>query len=511
MPIDSSIPLGITPPNPNGLAQTLGTANALIGVQSNSQKLQANRVLSDAYSQATDPSTGQIDFGKLQALATQGGAGAFLPEFMGKISEQRNQQLTYDQNKLKLAVDQQSDIRNRIGSLMGLPEFGKSDMSNAITDQITQAVQAGSLPIDQAVRELKAVPKEPAKQAQWIQQHFLNSMSGEAKLRALLPQVNQVDAGGAVNLIPTSPMTGQVAGGITQINKSLTPGEATANVTVIDPATGASYQITKAQQLQMQGAGAATPQGAPAAGQQDYTGRYPGAAATTPAAIPGGIQTGLAPSQQAGLTAAGDLSAKAAQDVATAAADAPMRLNLLQQARDALGNIQTGPGTDWRNTAASFINSLSPDVAKKIGAVDPDKIANYDEFKKILTNYASSISGSVGSGTDARLNAAITGNANPNISKLANDEILTKTIAAEKMRQAQAYAFQNSGLTPDQFTKWQTQWNKEVNPDAFAFATMTADQRQKFVDREQKAGTLGKFKTDLAKLVRSGVLETPGQ
>jgi hypothetical protein len=144
-----------------------------------------------------------------------------------------------------------------------------------------------------------------------------------------------------------------------------------------------------------------------------------------------------------------------------------------------------------------------------MGVNDPSKIASYDEYKKILTNYASSVSGSLGTGTDARLNAAVTGNANPGISNLANEDILTKTIAAEKMRAAQDYAFQNSGLTSDKFNQWQSQWNKAVNPDAFAFTSMNPTQQQAYIKR-QSPQQLTKFKADLGNLVRAGLIQMPG-
>jgi hypothetical protein len=143
-----------------------------------------------------------------------------------------------------------------------------------------------------------------------------------------------------------------------------------------------------------------------------------------------------------------------------------------------------------------------------MGVTDPTKIRDFDEFKKILTNYASSVSGSLGTGTDARLNAAVTGNANPGISNLANEDIIAKTIAAEKMRAAQDYAFQNSGLTTDKFNQWQSQWNKNVDPQAFVFASMNPAQQQAFLKR-QSPQQLAEFKSNLGKLVRAGIIEMP--
>ncbi len=479
------------------LQQPIQTAAGLLALKQNSMRLGANQAISDAYSQSLNPD-GSVDFNKLQSLAAQNGAGAFLPEFMGQIAQQRNSQLQYDTGKLELALKQQQDVRNRIGSLALDPNLGKQDMSTPIVQQIVDAAKSGTLPMDQALREIQSVPSDPVAQAGWIRNHLMNSLSGEAKIQALMPKVQAIDSGGQVNLVPLNPLTGQVSAPVTTISKTLSPGEAAQNVDVVDPNTGAHYAITKQQQLQGMGGGGV-------AGTEGYTGRYnaPGQAGS----FMGGIQTSLGPGQQTALAAQAGTSNTAAQTLHDAASDAPMRINLLENARDALSGIQTGPGTDWRNQAKSFFNALAPDTAKKIGWTGD--VQNYDEFKKILTNYASSVSGSLGTGTDARLNAAVTGNANPNISKLANEDILTKTIAAEKMRAAQDYAFQNSGLTTDKFNQWQSQWNKAVNPDAFVFTSMNPDQRQAFLKR-QTPQQLAKFKADLGNLVRAGVIQMPG-
>lgn len=503
MPIDPTIPLGIQQqPSPlASLQQPIQTAQGLLALKQNQMQLGANQAISQAYQQSVNPD-GTVDFNKLQSLAAQNGAGAFLPQFMGQIAQQRNSQLQYDTGKLDLALKQQQGIRGMIGSLAVDPNVGKADMSSKIAGQISNAVQSGILPLDQGLREIQSIPGDPKSQAAWIQNHLINSLSGEAKIQALMPKVQTVDSGGQINLVPLNPLTGQVGAPVTTISKTLTPGEAAQNVDVVDPQTGAHYAITKAQQLAGGGAGA------PAGAAQGYTGRYP------QGSVPGGLQTSLGPGQQSALAAQAGTSNTAAQTLHDAAADAPMRINLLETARDALngaldkdGNpLDTGPGADWRNQAKSFINSLAPGLAQKLGWTG--NVQNYDEFKKILTNYASSVSGSLGTGTDARLNAAVTGNANPGISKLANEDILTKTIAAEKMRAAQDYAFQNSGLTTDKFNQWQSQWNKSVNPDAFAFASMNPEQQQKFLSRQSPA-QLTKFKADLGNLVRAGLLQPP--
>lgn len=501
MPLDPSIPLQIqAPANPmQQLGQTVGTLNGLQTLRQNQMQLGANQAISQAYSQSVNPD-GTVDFNKLQSLAAQNGAGAFLPQFMGQIAQQRNQQLQYDTGKLDLALKQQQGIRGMIGSLAMDPGIGKSDMSSKIAGQISDAVQGGLLPLDQGLREIQSIPAEPGAQAQWIQNHLINSLSGEAKIQALMPQNVAVDTGSGTVLLNRNPLTGQSTVGTT-VEKGLSPGELAQNVTIVGP-NGEQRIITKAQQLAMQGGGGVPNAPANGAGS-GYTGRYD---QSGQGGAPG-LQTSLGPGQQAALTAQGATSNTAAQALHDAASDVPMRLNLLSQARDALAGINTGPGSDWRNQAKSFFNALAPDTAKAIGFTGDVK--DYDEFKKILTNYASSVSGSLGTGTNARLDAAITGNANPGISKMANEDILAKTMAAEKMRAAQDYAFQNSGLTTDKFNQWQSQWNKAVDPQAFVYDSMSPKQRRALQERLSPQ-QLQQLRTSYNSLVSQGILQPNG-
>lgn len=482
----------------SGVQGLIGLQGNLLQQRALTQQMEANKAASEAAKLSTDPVTGQIDQAKFTQLLSQGAGAYNIPEYLGKFQQLSNAQLEAKAKQLDIAQKQLSFFGGQLGSLVNM---GERATPQDVIRTLANGVQLGMMTPEQAQQYATQIPSDPKELQPWLRQHWIGLQRTQEQI-GLLPQGGTVDTGGAQIMTNRDPISGQISTAAV-VPKTLTPGEASANVTVIDPNTGAQYQITKEQQLRMQGQ---------PAGSQGYTGRLPSGAAS---AVPGGVLSGLGPAEQArmsaGATAQATQAATAAQGVADAAADAPMRLNLLEQARDSLSNIQTGPGTDWRNTAASFINSLTGGMAAKLGVTNPNEIASYDEFKKILTNYASSISGSMGSGTDARLNAAITGNANPNISKLANEDILTKTIAAERMRQAQAYAFQNSGQPPDKFTQWQTQWNKEVNPDAFVFTSMTPAQQQKFISRKSKDGSLGKFKSDLAKLVRSGVIEMPGR
>ena len=515
MPIDPSIALQIQPMQSplQSIQAPIQAAQGLLALRQGQMQLGANQAISQAYSQAVNPD-GSVDFNKLQSLAAQSGAGAYLPQFMGQLATQRNQQQQYDVSKLDMALKQQQSIRGMIGSLAMDPSIGKTDMSQKIAGQIADAVQSGILPLDQGVREIQSIPGDPGAQAQWVQNHLINSLSGEAKLQALMPQNVQVNTGGQTVLLNRNPLTGQSTIGGTIAN-TLTPGEAAQRVPTVLP-NGQPGTVPLGSTVGQ----------APGAAPGGYTGRYnpqPGTAPGVPGAPGGFLPTGLSPAAQSAQSTAGTGAANSAQAMVSAASDSPMRLNLLDQARQMLAGgtdqngdpLNTGPGSDWRNTAKSFINSLSPSAAKALGWTGD--IQHYDEFKKILTNYASSVSGSLGTGTDARLNAAVTGNANPNISNMANDDILVKTIAAEKMRQAQAYAWSNardaqgnylSQTNPEQFNTWQTQWNHAVDPQAFAYAEMNPQQRADFQKRMSPT-QLSSFRNTFNSLVGQGIITLP--
>lgn len=511
MALDASIPLGIKPYQGADIQSTMQTAGGMLNLMQNQQHLQANQIFSDAYKQSTDPQTGETDYGKLQALVSQSPAAAFLPEFMGKIASQRNQQVQYDTGKLGLAIKQQEDVLNRIGSLRAMPGFGTDDMSTHIQNQLIGAVKAGTLPVDAAMREMDDLSKQktPQDQASWINNHFVRSLDAATRARAMMPQSQTVNTGGHQYMLNVDPLTGKPAT-VAIFNNELSPGEASTPTTGVTP-EGTPYSMTR-EEFVRQSKASGQPQ---QQGQLGYSGRMQSPPAANSSVPAGTLQTGLSPAVQAQQTA--EATAIANQGVgqvtelSKSVAGAPMRINLLTQAQQILGNTTTGPGTEWRNNAKSLINStpVLGDMARAAG-LDPNNIKNYDEFNKIMTQYANGVSAGLGGGTDARLNAALTGNPNPKISTLANQDILAKTIAAEKMQMAQNYAFQNSGVPQSKFQQWQSQWNANVNPDAFVFTSMNPKQQQDFIKR-QSPQQLAKFKSDLGNMVRSGVITMPGQ
>ena len=486
------------------IGQVGQAANALLGAQAQKQQIQANLATSEAFKQATNPETGQTDWNQLRGLVAQGPAAYNLPQINQAITANQVAQQTLEKGRFDLAMQKQQALNDQLGALVNLgPKITPSD----VTQRVVDLVQAGVLPTETAIAELGKMPKDAAGLQEWVKQHQYTALKGTERLQAMNPQVMAVNNGAGTTLINTNMMSSAPYGVIGNVKQELSPGQLAETVDVIGP-NGEQMKITKAQYLQMTGQGSGAPAAGAPAGSAGYTGRYNTPATGGAPAVPGGVQTGLGPAQQAALGVQGQASAKEAAALSEGAASSPTRINLLKQAQTALANpnVTTGPGTEWRNMAKSFFAALAPDVAKALGTAE--NIKDFDEFKKIMNQYANQASAGVGTGTNDRLNIALVGNANPDISKMANEDILKKTIAVEKMQQAKNYAWQNSGLSdtnPQKYQQWSSQWNKTVNPDVFIADELTTEQQAKMF-KKMSPKELDAFKKAYATAYQAGLV-----
>jgi len=364
------------------------------------------------------------------------------------IANQINQNAQSQEAAKQARIKTQTDLLNWTHDrLGGLRLMDNLDHSN-IFGVLAKGVESKILTLQQAQDQLKDLPKDKKDLQAWVDKNYI--MTSDAKKLMDL-------------YIPTE--------------------------TVKDPVTGEERKIPKAQFLGLQ-------------------------KNTNPNIDLNAPVTGLATSTQAALTTTGTNQANAVQELHANVSNAPTRINILESARAALDSpdLSTGPGVEGRNQVKSFFNALAPQYAEKIFGKDFNgNIKDTDEFKKYMASYTNAASANLGSGTDARLNAAIAGNANITMNKMANQDIITKTIAIEKMNQAQDLAWNKSGISPDKFNAWQADFNKKVKPEVFAFDSMTSKQQKDFIERKTKDGSLGSFKKDLMNMVQQGLIEAPGR
>lgn len=471
-----------------------GTANALEQnklIQANTQHaegenkfLQGRIALGDILKNSTNPN-GTVDFNKAQYAASQDPDAALALDNLMQMGNKQNEgvQVIGPDNKpgLRSRQDinaelnpstppppafspQQIDtMHNQLGSIQETttnlaqkPDLSLSDVFNSTYDLVGKKI----LTPQQAFAEFKTLPMGPNGEdptpdqlRQWAKDHAAKAAQNAEKLNA------QYGA-----RTPAQPEAPQGAG---QIPEEQSPGFVTPSPVQAggDIGGGASQQ--------------------PAGGF---------------------VATGLAPGVEE--TAKG--AASALNNLHNTVAGSSGRVFQLKEALHGLeGAGATGPGTETTNKIKSFLLAQEPEFLKKLG-ISPDevKIADYDKANKYLTQYASGQMGSMGGGTDSKLATALSGNANTHISALAAQDVVKAAIGMERMQQAQVQAFDESGLPPSDYNKWQAKWNKETDPRVFMMDELSPEKRAKVISGLKK-DERAKFASQLRMAIKNGYVTMP--
>jgi hypothetical protein len=514
--MSGSVPGAIQPitpyqaPDVAGMAgQYAGLQNQLLQNQQTQQVLAARQAIGQAYAQSVNPD-GSINTGTLMNKIV-GGPGAYLAGDAAAQAQAREaEQYTINQQQLAQTSARLGVYKSAFAPLLANPQAGPNDVYSTI-----KGLAAAGMPTDEIAGDVAATmpvadPAQagnPAYQSQyeqtfhsWLQNQWGSNLSGETQATVFRPSVSLVNTGGGVQGVDTNPTTNPGAAN-TSLANTLTPAEVMSQVSQTTPG-GTPYSQplgTVAAKEGYPGLVAGGGSGGAGGGNSIFAngGRLPGrgapytppagsggassGAAPTASGIPSGaIQTGISPSDLAGQTVAGSGSAgdyhTLLQNVSTSGGRL-YQLGTALTSLQSLGTGGTGPGTPQRNEIMSFLQSLAPNVTKALGITNPNQIANYDEATKYLTAYASNQAGSLGTGTDAKLAAAFSGNASTHISNLAAVNVVKATMGLERMQQAQAQAFQQSGLPASQYDTWATNWNKTADARAYSFDLMSPQQR----------------------------------
>jgi hypothetical protein len=467
MAIDPSIALSANAGGGN-LLQTLQGATQLRGLQ---QQQQANVAASQAYRDATNPQTGQIDYNRLTALLSQGDAAYNLPQYQQQINEARNSTLQFDKGQLELAQKKSDALANGFGGLLSTQDFTPAGVYKVAA----RAVSQGLITPEEVVKFTADMPTDAAQLPAWVQQRYLGFANNVEKLKALAPQIQTVNTGAQQVITPINPLTGQVSGGQTIFNNQLSPEAASQPTQIYDPATQSMRTITREQFSTMAQPGAAGG-GLPAIG-----GGALGSGRINAAPAGPGLQAAPSLGTQAAAEVVGKGAAESSLALQSQADAAPQSIYQFQNMREKLADINTGPGTDWRTTTQAFITGLSPDIAAKIG-IDPQKIASAEEFKKYATQATQATLAGLGEGTDSKLASAAAANPGTQLSKLGNQQLIDVLIAGQRAILAKNQAWQASGLPPEQYNKFSTQWSREIDPRVFVAQDMDPAARYKMLD-----------------------------
>jgi hypothetical protein len=531
------------PPNPMDYLQK--ASNALTSMR----EFQAKQAIANAYQQATDPATGQVDQGKLNALTSQG-PGAFL---QGQAMEQGGRgvqaqalgtsaDLEARQNQLAVAGNYLAPLYQKAMS----GETITAGQVNAMLDNIPPGVLPGSM-INNMRTKVNALGPSGDATGVVLGAAFANTHAMEV-LKQMGPQPTVIGTGGAQQIVPMGPMwRGGAAAGRT-LPMTLSPEGQTDIVTIYDsdnvPHQMARPDATRAVGGQVPGAAPGvvytpnmTPAGpvpnavppstapaGPAAGGATRPlpplgpSQFPSGAAPPPAPpaaapvppippassaapnqpppgqkTPTGATfgTGPQPGQVETMKASTDAYNALRNDMdASNPNGSQQRIFNLQQAQAALAQAKTGPGTQTVSDVAGVIGSWAPDFVKNVTGLDVKDLAtNRDIAAKYLTRLAGAQAQNIGGGvTNDKLAAGVAGSPNIHIQDLAANDILKVMTAQEQMRQYLWNQAQAQGVQPKDFANWSAKWATSHDPRAFVVNTLPPAQHKALIDSLIKNG-----------------------
>ena len=306
--------------------------------------------------------------------------------------------------------------------------------------------------------------------------------SGQANFMKANPTANPSSVNAAADVILNrDPKTFEpsIRGGIAKAQNMLTPLDA-GLVTVTDPNTGQPRTMTR-QQANTLAVGGGAPPGAPAASLPGFT---------------SGPSLGAGESSQvmqADLAREGNFSSE---------------IYPLQKALDLAQTLGPGgmaPGSKGRQEFESYVYGLMPQL---VPAGMQDKIKNYAELEKYLTNNLQNRAQNLGPHTNEGLATAATGAPNVNINDLAGVDLIKSQIMVRRMEHAQVLNAAAQG--PANYTQNKTTAASGLDPRAFGIDMMSPQQIQN-LHQSLRGAEREKFNTSYGIAQRTGVISPPGK
>jgi hypothetical protein len=191
----------------------------------------SQNLLADAYSQATDPETGKIDYNKLTGLVAAGGGGAQIPGIQKSRLEFETAQTTQQKAQSDLLDAKLKQSRGFLDTLdpndpTAPARYVAWHEANHKDPVIGPALAARGVSVDQSRQSIEtAISKGPAAFAALLNQSKLGT---EKFMELNKPQLSTKDTGGAVIDRTFEPLTGKLTT-LSTTNKTATPGELLTN------------------------------------------------------------------------------------------------------------------------------------------------------------------------------------------------------------------------------------------------------------------------------------------
>lgn len=434
-----------------GLQKIQGGAlsNKLLG-----QQIQGKIALGHAVTAATDPETGRTDWDKAAGMLAQDPDGAFqVPEFTAQAQARRLSDLQLSQEQVKTTLSKLGPASDLALSLIAQQDKTPLSRENVIGAIKSNLVDTGlfNLKDPHDVQALTGIAgqitDDPKANAQVLQRLWYQLHSTTEGLNTIKGAPQMTDVGPAVVPTRVSPATGELTTG-TPIEKSRSPSETNAMVSVYDPAT-------KSMVLKRAG---------------DVAGDAPSAAGTK-APVQAGPGLGEPAAAQTNVEQAGLLQKRAAI--------VPQRRAALHELVGTLDSFTPGPKANLTGT----INGLAAQFGVPVSGATTGRAAQ-DTFNKLAAQIALDQWGSLGgTGSNAQLDTAVHANPNETMSKMGIRNVAALLQGNEDAIDAQYSAWQKYKAVHGvaSYDKFQEGWNRFYDPRVFQAQHMTAAARKEML------------------------------
>lgn len=486
----------VTVPQPQQTpTQALGGFAELQNAFNQNKMFQAKALAGQYISQSVGPD-GQPDVGKLNKfLQSDPRTAPYAADILQSAASLQGQGITNQTGQTNLRQQQYQNLQRDIATY-GHTSTAKDPAQQLIENQraaaraIAQGVQAGRYPADLAAPYMGGVGQSNFSDD--VRAATIAGAGGAGAQTAMTGTPTLVAHGGGTSIEAVNPYQGTSAP-MGEVPNTLSPGEESSLVDTVD-ASGQHKLIPKSAIV--------TPTGQP---KPNVPGLTDQSGALTASLPPGGAEARAAQGQASGAQYASDLadSNLSGQRVATL-----NELDRLLQTPEG----KTGPGTQVVNHWRNFLLGNLPELAQMVpGGLSEAQVqsATQDELKKYMSQLALAQSGAYGPSTNDKLAAAASGNANVDMSNLANQAVTRMNLALERAKQARIASFQQSGLPAEEYSGFAARWNRQVDPRGFMLDRLSKDERSKMLgsittDADKKALLRAKSAAESAGLYQEG-------
>jgi hypothetical protein len=454
---------------------------------------------------------------------------------LGALQQQQQQiesgGLTIEKQKLDLVNQRFGEMAKGFTSLIAKPDLNEDDVRKYVQNQ----VKLGYVPPEMAAQTISTLPPTqglPGPQAAQVlktalQQHLdhaqttldaINSHFGTPSSQQDSSNIYQgvtkspMQGGGFVpatqtpiqlppttptqNLNPASPGYGQ--GGY--IGPAAPPGPRPFSANVAPP-QAATDMVNDPSQGNLTGSRTTGPTGPTVAQGTEFNNRFSaayGGRGFVPATVSPGAASAISEvATQSGKDYATDL--RRATNFKADLYPAERALELVKE----LGPQGVGPGTEALNGIKSAMVTWLPNVDPKI----IQGVSNFEEARKYLVQTART---SGNTGTNDQLAASFEANPSVKLSQATTENVLKSVIALKKLDAAQTLLFRQTGLQPDQYTKWRSANQNVLDPRAFGFDMMDNNAKKALVEQLKKdPKAYKKFEDSLTFAHNSELIEPP--